>query len=257
MKGMRDNIKLRSLALAALEDHPDIAELNRVGKELLESPDTAVDFVALAARYTDDSNKRYRDELVCSAREILRLPSDPMSRARTAALGSYILLLGTVLLTALPWAWSTATDVIELGSRPAHLLLWEFTATPAMVLVIVVTIMAMIGSVTVMGLVFSSRAGQRTLQQGYLWWYLTRPITAAGLAILFYVAVVAGFFDVTAIEGGSSTALMIAAALGGLAGLFTDQVLKKMEGVLGLLPFTSGAAGQDATSEVRSSTDPT
>jgi hypothetical protein len=112
-----------------------------------------------------------------------------------------------------------------------------------MALISIVILMGMIGSLTVMALVFSLRAGNETLEAGFVWWYVTRPLTAAGLAVLFYVTAISGLLDLGSISGAS--ALVVAAALAALAGLFTDQVLDKMRGMLGLLPFHETASGKD------------
>jgi hypothetical protein len=54
------------------------------------------------------------------------------------------------------------------------------------------------------------------------------------------MAFIAGFFS--AAPAKSSQALILAATIGGLAGLFTDQVRQKMSKVLGLLPTSELAS---------------
>jgi hypothetical protein len=108
--------------------------------------------------------------------------------------------------------------------------------------------MSVLGSLAIMIITFSNRAGQNTLEHGFLWWYLTRPFAAAAVGVLFYMAIIAGFFDQTSATGRS--ALVLAAAIGGLAGLFTDKVLQKMRAaLLGLSTFDEPAATakQDAS----------
>ncbi len=91
--------------------------------------------------------------------------------------------------------------------------------------------------------VFAARAGHETLERGYAWWYFTRPLIAAALAFVFYVTVIAGYFD--DVTSDSRPALVVAAVVGGLTGLFTDQVLDKLRGVLGLMPYRETASGKD------------
>src|SRR5215469_219793 len=97
-----------------------------------------------------------------------------------------------------------------------------------------------LGSMAVMIITFANRAGQETLEHGFLWWYLIRPFAAAGVGVLFYMAIIAGFFNQTSARGRS--ALVLAAAIGGLAGLFTDNVVQKMRALLGLSSFSESAA---------------
>jgi hypothetical protein len=156
-------------------------------------------------------------------------------------------VLGVALLSFTPWVWSVASHVTTSGNLRVEFFGQPIVATDAMVLPIVVILMAMLGSITVMGLTFASRAGQETLERGFLWWYLTRPITAAAVAVLFYMTVVSGLFDLSSL--GQRPALMLAAALAALAGLFTDQVLGKLRRLLGQTAFNAVATEDDTVAE--------
>ncbi len=208
---------------------------------------TSTDLAELASTFVDTED--HRAELAGSAKEVLKLPEHPMESGMKIGIGCYLIALGAVALAVLPWAWSLATSTIsssaagKAGTIQAHFLGLGFTPTTEFSLVIIVILMAIIGSVAVLILTFSSRAGHETLERGYLWWYLTRPIAAAGVGVLFYMTVIAGYFNQAAAHGRA--ALVVAAAIGGLAGLFTDQVLQKMRGVLGQKPFEESAAGTD------------
>jgi hypothetical protein len=59
------------------------------------------------------------------------------------------------------------------------------------------------------------------------------------VAVLFYMVIAAGYLDQPTDRGRA--ALVIAAAVGGLAGLFTDKVLQAMSKLLGQTPFTTTA----------------
>lgn len=63
---------------------------------------------------------------------------------------------------------------------------------------------------------------------------MTRPFTAAAIGVLAYALVQAGFFGA---GSTSNSDLLAAATIGGLAGLFTDQLLRKMRSALGLSAF--------------------
>jgi hypothetical protein len=171
---------------------------------------------------------------------------DPMTSGQRKLVGCYLIGFGVLLIAVAPWVWAMAWSANESGEVTSHFFGLEFTVSASSTLVAMVALMALIGSVTVMALVFAARAGHGTLEQAYLWWYLTRPVSAAGIGILLHIIVVAGFFNRSSIEGGSEGALVVAAAVGGLAGLFTDQVVDKVRVVLGLRRFDRGTAKRGA-----------
>lgn len=245
MKDLRDDPLLRDLAsfAVAFRDHRDIDELHRRGSKLLLEHKSSADLAELAADYQD--NDQHRQELFRSAQEVLALPVHPMATTRRRLMGAYIVVLSVVLLAVTPWVWSLASQVTITGSRRVEFLGQPFIATPAMMLLVVVILMAMLGGVTVMALTFASRAGLETLERGFVWWYVTRPLTAAASAVLFYMTVVAGLLDLSSV--GQRPALMLAAALAALAGLFTDQVLSKLRNLLGLSAFNETATEKQAT----------
>jgi hypothetical protein len=177
---------------------------------------------------------------------------EPMSENARRAIGFYLVGVGLVMLVLVPWAWSVAwrANESETGDTSTSFLGLDFSVSAPATLLTIVVLMAAIGSVTVMTLVFAARAGHGTLEQTYLWWYVTRPVSAAGIGVLVYMFIVAGFFDFAKIEDGSTPALVIAAAVGALAGLFTDQVLDRVRWVLGLSAFDSGTARRRDPSDV-------
>lgn len=252
MSDLRDDAALRALAVEVLrlDGHPDVKELHKRAQKLLQEHRRS-DFAALAAVVED--TEEGRAELRRSARELLA--SRPMARSRRIGVGLYLMTLSALTIAVTPWAWSVA---MGLHAEPpvtvtVRLLRWSFVPSADFAIVVIVALMAVIGSLVVSSLVFSTRAGKETLERGYLWWYLIRPLSAAGLGVLFYLSVVAGFFQQPAQQGRG--ALVVAAAIGGLAGLFTDQVMAKMRGILGLKPF-SVAASQDAADDAAGTSRP-
>lgn len=172
-------------------------------------------------------------------------PPARMQPSTRTAIGCYLIALGAVLLTALLWVWSFAMSAVQGGTpRPRLFGEWQFTPTADFSILLLVLLASMLGSVVVLGMVFSARAGRRTLEQSYVWWYLMRPVTAAGLGVGFYLTVTAGFFD-SITESNGRSALITAAAIGTLAGLFTDQVYAKMLKLLGL--FTPKKPASEVT----------
>jgi hypothetical protein len=233
MADVRRNPMVRDLAEFALHfrDHPDVAELQRRGNALLEAEGSDADLVSLAASFPDGEDADLLAELERSAREVLAQQA-PMSRRSRTLIGAYLLALGLAVIAALPWAWSFSTALADgqAGVR-AHFLGLGFDPTPAFSEIVIVILTAMAASVAVMSLVFSARAGKHTLEEGWEWWYITRPVTAAIVGVVSFMAILAGFFD--APTGTDRPELVIAAAVGGLSGLFTDKIIEKLGKLIG------------------------
>jgi hypothetical protein len=173
--------------------------------------------------------------------------TEPMGQTPRRLMGIWIMALSAVALGHLPWAWSLAEQVAS-SRHPvhAHWLGIGFTPQKASALLIVVIVTALIGSAATLAITFANRVGFMKLEKGWEWWYLTRPPTAASIGVLAFALLQAGFLtNSTAVKSD----LLAAVATGGLAGLFTDQVLQKMRAALGLGAFdksASGAARQSA-----------
>lgn len=203
--------------LVEFDGHPDQAEIQELLTKAVEQPDIGASVLHVS--------------------EVLPRATRRMSDVQQFFVGAYLILLGLALLAVTPWTWSTAAELqTTSGAPPAAptLLGMTFQPSPLFFLALLVMLTGALGSVAVLAMTFSSRSGHETLEGGYVWWYLTRPITGAALGLLFYMAVAAGFFAALGEQG--STAVVWAAAIGGLAGLFTDQVLAKMRAALGILP---------------------
>jgi hypothetical protein len=255
MPDLRRNPRLRDLAVMAVrfaslssdgqEPNVTVKDLHDRGRALLGDHKTSTDLAELAAHYED--TLQHREELARSAREVLRSPLHPMSSSAQAGIGCYLAALGTVALAITPWAWSLATSSVgHTTASRAHFLGLSFRPTTEFNLIIIVMLMSALGSIAVMIITFANRAGQETLENGFVWWYLTRPFAAAAVGVLFYLAIIAGFFNRTSANGHA--ALVLAGAVGGLAGLFTDNVLQKMRAaLLGLSSFSEPAKQEPDT----------
>jgi hypothetical protein len=158
-------------------------------------------------------------------------------------IGVYLVVFGFTLIATTLWAWSFANAVVTDGRsvRP-HFLGIGFRPTAAFSVLLIVGLTAALGSVAVMAVTFAGRSGRHTLEAGWEWWYATRPIVATAVALLTYMVVLAGFFDTTA--NGDRPELIVAAAVGALAGLFTDRVLAKLRDLLGQTPFRKSSTTQ-------------
>lgn len=248
MSDPRTDQETRELAefAAHFEAHPDVPELRRRAQRLVDAKHES-DLAEYALAYVDSTDRRA--ELVRAAKEILRQPVEEMSPRMRRAVGWYLVSLGTAVVAALLWTGSFAAELIgPQGATPVrvHFLGFGFTPTPTFSLLLIVVLTAAAASFAVMSIVFASRAGLRTLEPRWEWWYLTRPLISSVIALVVYEAIVAGFFDATPAVDRASVAF--AAAVGGLTGLFTDQILGKLRSMLGLSPVFVKAAPTDATS---------
>jgi hypothetical protein len=167
-----------------------------------------------------------------------------MRTSRRRLVGVYLAASGVAVLAVLPWTWSTVSRVAAV-KKPiqAHFLTVTFGLSPEAAVIMIVALMAVAGSLVATIHAFTNRAGQETLERGYLWWYLLRPLAAALLGVAFYLVVVAGLLSAT---GSNLPALAGAAAIGALAGLFTDQVLNKLRRALGQFDYAHAASGKSA-----------
>lgn len=172
-------------------------------------------------------------------------PGRPMAVTSKHLVGCWLLVLTIVSLAHLLWAWSIATRLTGAsGSPPAisvHWLWLRFSPSPQFSLLLVVTLSAVVGSFATMSLIFGNRAGHRTLEEDWEWWYVLRPGAVAVIGVLAYVIVVAGFLSTT----GKADSLASAAAIGALAGLFTDRVLAAMRSALGASAFNTSASNPE------------
>jgi hypothetical protein len=168
---------------------------------------------------------------------------EKMATLPKTLIGFWIMALFAVTLAQLPWAWSLAAQVTAVKHAVhAHWLGLAFVPQKTAALLIVVILTALIGSAAALALTFAWRVGYNKLEKGWAWWYITRPPTAASIGVLAFALLEAGFFS----SGSTAKSnLLAAAATGGLAGLFTDQLLQKMRSVLGLSPFDQSASGTD------------
>src|SRR5215469_7739130 len=216
-----------------------LKNLRDKGKAVLGDLKSSTDLATLAADYQD--TPEHREELARRAREVLEKTVNHMSRRVIIGVGCYLAVLSVAALAITPWAWSLATSgVTSRTAGRARFLSLSFTPTAEFNLIIIVMLMSVLGSLAVMIITFANRAGHETLEHGFLWWYLTRPFAATAIGVLFYMAIIAGFFNKNSATGRS--ALVLAAAIGGLAGLFTDAVLQKMRAaLLGLSSFDQPA----------------
>jgi hypothetical protein len=89
-----------------------------------------------------------------------------------------------------------------------------------------------VGSVIQQSIVFAQRAGQGTLQQGFVWWYALRPIWSALLGAVAVLTFNAGLISIGD-QTTSAAGVTVLVTMGCLAGLFTDRMLQRLAPLLG------------------------
>ncbi|MBL7701456.1 MAG: IPT/TIG domain-containing protein [Ferruginibacter sp.] len=97
------------------------------------------------------------------------------------------------------------------------------------ILLILVALMGFLGNMVHIASSFTSYVGNGTFLRNWVLWYFVKPFTAAGLAIIIYFIIRAGFLSYGAGAGGIS--LYGIMALSALAGLFTDSATLKLKEV--------------------------
>jgi hypothetical protein len=108
-------------------------------------------------------------------------------------------------------------------------------------LLLVVAISGALGSTIHTSTSFADFVGNRRLFKSWVTWYLLRPVIGAALAVLIYFALRGGFFSGT-LQSGDVNPYGIA-ALGGLAGMFSQQAADKLKEVFETLFQVSEGAG--------------
>jgi len=169
----------------------------------------------------------------------LAAPLMAPTQQRLVGLGNA--LAGSLALVALVWSYGLAEEMVaaqeaaapgEIATRTISSWGPSLSVTLATSLVLVGAAAGFVGSVVQQSIVFASRAGQQTLERGYVWWYVLRPVWSALLGSVVVLTVNAGLVSIgdETTSAAGVTVLVTAAAV---AGLFTDQALQRLRSVLG------------------------
>ncbi len=165
-----------------------------------------------------------------------------MSRKARRTIGAINIAAGLVSLTALIATYGLSEHLVAAQESASAGTLAQQRISPAWAPAVSVTLnmsllllgasAGMVGSVIQQSIVFASRAGYERLEEGFIWWYLLRPVWSALLGAVGVVAVNAGFVSI----GDTTTSaagVTVLAITGALAGLFTDQLLQRLQKLLG------------------------
>jgi hypothetical protein len=108
----------------------------------------------------------------------------------------------------------------------------EIPLTLNMSLLIVGAAAGAVGSVVQQGLAFAQYARYDRLRSGQVWWYVLFPVWAALLGAVVVVAVNTGLISIGD-ETTSTAGVTVLVTMGALAGLFTNQALRRLRPILG------------------------
>jgi hypothetical protein len=164
-----------------------------------------------------------------------------MPSRQRVAIGTWLFFFSAVMIAHLVWVWSFAARLVpKTADAPVpqirvHWFWMSFSPTVEWTLLLVVIFAAGAGSAAHLSLVFANRYGHNTLQTLWSWWYVLRPGAAVIVGIVAYVVLRAGFLGT--VTDTDQQSLAFAAAVGALAGMFTDTLIKKLQSALGASAF--------------------
>jgi hypothetical protein len=157
-------------------------------------------------------------------------------------LGLFLIALDLLLVYLLVVLWQAVQE--RSGDVEISPFGVSYTPNADVALLMLVVLVAALGSVVHATTSFVDFAGNRQLTSSWVWWYLLRGLVGTTLALPFYFAVRGGFF------GASTPAADVnpygIAALAGLAGLFSKQATDKLEELFDTLFRTRPGYGDDA-----------
>jgi hypothetical protein len=164
-----------------------------------------------------------------------------MTAGTTRAVGLANIALGAVSLLTLCAAYGLAERLVAAQEQAGDGRIATVTAswwgpdvsvTLSMSLLLVGAAAGLVGSVIQQSIVFAQRAGHRTLQQGFVWWYALRPVWSALLGAVAVLTFNAGLISIGD-QTTSAAGVTVLVTMGCLAGLFTDRMLQRLAPLLG------------------------
>ena len=163
---------------------------------------------------------------------------------------------GALALAALVAAYGlserlvAAQEAAAEGAIATRTLHWwgpDVAVTLSMSLLLVGAAAGIVGSVIQQCVIFAQRAGHETLERGFVWWYILRPVWSCLLGAVVVVAVNAGLISIGD-QTTSASGVTVLVTMGCLAGLFTDQALQRLAPLLGATPPEQTFATHSSTS---------
>lgn len=162
----------------------------------------------------------------------------------TLAVGLAHVVLGVLSLLTLVGTYGLAERLViaqerttEGGIAAVSATWWgpDFSISLSMSLLLVGAAAGVVGSMVQQSIVFAERSGHRTLQYGFVWWYVLRPVWSALLGAVVVLTFNAGLISIGD-RTTSAAGVTVLVTVGCLAGLFTDQALDRLAPLLGATP---------------------
>ncbi|MEV5966563.1 hypothetical protein AB0L70_32645 [Kribbella sp. NPDC051952] len=158
-------------------------------------------------------------------------------------------LVGLVAAYGIAERLVTAQELAGPAGIATRVVRWwgpDYTTTLNMSLLIVGAAAGAVGSVIHQSIVFAHRAGLETLERGFVWWYVLRPAWSALLGSVVVIAVNTGLISIGD-ETTSTAGMTVLVMMGCLAGLFTDEAMKRLRPLLGATPPEDTQVPDDET----------
>lgn len=153
----------------------------------------------------------------------------------------YIAAMGVFALGGGVWAWRVAERASadpKVSTVSTSFLGWHFSVSVETSIFLIALMFGIVGSTVHSANSLASYIGNRRFGSSWAPWYFLRPLIAAALAMLAYTVFRAGFLSTKASPDNIN--LFGVAAIAGLAGLFSKQVIDKLEDVMKVV-FASNA----------------
>lgn len=196
---------------------------------------------------------------------ITRLPLGVLLLVESIAL-LYLLLAvwpavsteGTVVATPTPTATSTPSTgggavLAPAAPAPAETAIrWYGLARRSPVtrstgLLLVVVLAGALGAQVHAATSFSIHLGTRDFEDSWLWWYLLRPLSGAGLAVILYFVVRGGLLSTSG--SGENLNEFGVAAFAGLTGLFSTPATERLHAIFDAALGSTKAPPADAAAK--------
>jgi uncharacterized membrane protein YdcZ (DUF606 family) len=164
-----------------------------------------------------------------------------MSPTMRRVIGAVNAVEGPLAMVALVAAYGLAEHLVSSQEAAAEgtlaverigVLGTDLPVTLSMSLLLVGAAAGAVGSVIHQSIIFAHRAGHDTLERGFVWWYLLRPLWSGLLGAVVVTAVNAGLISIGD-ETTSGAGVTVLVTAGCVAGLFTDRVLDRLRDLLG------------------------
>lgn len=94
------------------------------------------------------------------------------------------------------------------------------------IMFILVALAGFMGNMIHIATSFTNYVGSKKFERSWILWYFVKPVSAAALAVIFYILLKAGLLNA---DGGSGANPFGIVILSALAGLFTDKAMLKLE----------------------------